>query len=44
MDSFNGSLTESLLKGTHSQIMIAKFLMPVNTLRRIVVAVQTKAE
>ncbi len=44
MDSFYGSLTESLLKGTHRQIMIAKFLMPVNTLRRIVVAVPPKAE
>jgi len=44
MDSFFGTMTESLLKGTHRQIMIAKFLMPVNTLRRIVVAVPPKAE
>ena len=44
MDSFFGSRTEALLKGTHRQIMIAKLLMPVNTLRRIVVAVPEKAE
>ena len=44
MDSFFGSMTENLLKGTHRQIMIAKLLMPVNTLRRIVVAVPDKAE
>ena len=39
MDSFFGTMTENLLKGTNRQIMIAKLLMPVNTLRRIVVAV-----
>lgn len=44
MDSFFGNLTESLLKGTNRQIMITKLLMPVNTLRRIVVAVPDKAE
>lgn len=44
VDSFFGSLTENLLKGTHRQIMIAKFLMPVNTLRRVIVAVPAKAE
>ena len=44
MDSFFGTMTENLLKGTHRQIMIAKLLMPVNTLRRIVVAVPEKAE
>ncbi len=44
MDSFFGSITENLLKGTHRQIMIAKLLMPVNTLRRIVVAVPDKSE
>lgn len=44
MDSFFGTMTENLLKGTHRQIMIAKFLMPVNTLRRIVVAVPPKSE
>lgn len=44
MDSFLGSMTENLLKGTHRQIMIGKFLIPVNTLRRIIVAVPPKAE
>ena len=44
MDSFFGTKTENLLKGTNRQIMIAKLLMPVNTLRRIVVAVPDKAE
>lgn len=44
MDTFFGTMTENLLKGTHRQIMIAKLLLPVNTLRRIVVAVPDKAE
>jgi len=44
VDSFWGPTTENLIKGTHHQVMIAKFLMPVNTLRRIVVAVPPKAE
>jgi Kef-type K+ transport system membrane component KefB/nucleotide-binding universal stress UspA family protein len=44
MDSFFGNLTDNLLKGTHRQVMIAKLLMPANTLRRIVVAVPDKAE
>lgn len=44
MDSFFGTMTENLLKGTNRQIMIAKLLMPVNTLRWIVVAVPDKAE
>lgn len=44
VDSFLGSLTENLLTGMHRQIMIVKCLMPVNTMRRIVVAVPPKAE
>jgi Kef-type K+ transport system membrane component KefB/nucleotide-binding universal stress UspA family protein len=44
VDSFFGHLAESLLKGTHREVMIGKFLMPVNTLRRIIVAVPPKAE
>ncbi len=44
IDSFFGTMTENLLKVTNRQIMIAKLLMPVNTLRRIVVAVPDKAE
>lgn len=44
VDSFFGATAENLVKGTHRQIMIAKCLMPINTLRRIVVAVPPKAE
>jgi nucleotide-binding universal stress UspA family protein len=44
VDSFFGSLTENLVKGSHREVMIARFLMPVNTLRRIIVAVPPKAE
>lgn len=44
VDSFLGTMTENLLKGTHRQVMIVKCLMPVNTLRRIIVAVPPKAE
>lgn len=44
VDSFFGNLSESLLKGTHREVMIAKFLMPVNTLRRIIIAIPPKAE
>lgn len=44
MDSFLGSLTERLLEETQRQVMITKLLIPVNTLRRIVVAVPEKAE
>ena len=44
LDSFFGNLADSLLKGLHREVMIAKFLMPVNTLRRIIIAVPPKAE
>lgn len=44
VDSFFGNLAENLLKGTFREVIIAKFLMPVNTLRRINVAVPPKAE
>ncbi len=44
MDSFLGTMTENLLKATGRQLMILKCLMPVNTSRRIVVAVPSKAE
>ena len=44
VDSFFGMLTESLLKGLHREVMVARFLMPINTLRRIIVAVPPKAE
>lgn len=44
LDSFLGNFTQSLLKGTYRQIMIVKCLVPVNVLRRIVVAVPPQAE
>ncbi|WP_300900966.1 cation:proton antiporter [uncultured Bacteroides sp.] len=44
VDSFFGSLAENLLKGLHREVMIAKFLMPINTIRRINIAVPPKAE
>ena len=44
LDSFFGNLTENILAGTHRQVMIAKLLIPVNTLRKIVVAVPAEAE
>lgn len=44
VDSFLGTMTENLLKGMHRQVMIVKCLMPVNTLRRMIVAVPPKAE
>ncbi|MCR4765753.1 MAG: cation:proton antiporter [Bacteroidaceae bacterium] len=44
MDSFYGKVTENLLKSVHREIIVAKFLMPLNTIRRIVVAVPPKAE
>lgn len=44
VDSFFGNLTENLLKNTYLQVMVARFQMPVNTLRRIIVAVPPKAE
>ena len=39
VDSFFGMLAENLLKGLHREVMIAKFLMPINTIRRINIAV-----
>ena len=44
VDTFFGNLAESLLKGTRREVMIAKFLIPVNTLRRINIAIPPKAE
>ena len=44
VDSFFGNLTENLLKNTYLQVMVVRFQMPVNTLRRIIVAVPSKAE
>lgn len=44
IDSFFGSLTESLLKGTFRQVLIARYLVPTNTISRIHVSVPPKAE
>ena len=44
MDSFYGKVTENILKSVHREVIVAKFLMPLNTIRRIVVAVPPKAE
>lgn len=44
VDSFFGMLAENLLKGLHREVMIAKLLMPINTIRRIIIAVPPKAE
>lgn len=43
-DSFFGVITENILKGTHSEVMIVRSIIPPNTWRRIVVAVPPKAE
>jgi len=44
LDSFLGSFAQSILKGTHRQMMVVKCLIPANTMRRIMVAVPPKAE
>lgn len=44
LDSFFGSLTGNLLKGTFREVIVARLLVPVNTLRSIIVVVPSKAE
>ena len=44
LDSFLGNFAQSILKGTHRQLMIIKCVIPVNTMRRIMVAVPPNAE
>ena len=44
IDSFFGKLTEGLLKGTYREVMIARYLMPSTTIRKIHVAVPPQAE
>ena len=44
LDSFLGNFAQRILKGTHRQLMIVKCLMPINTMRRLMVAVPPKAE
>lgn len=43
-DTLFGNLTGALLEDLYQEVMIARFLMPVNTLRRIVVTIPAKAE
>ena len=44
VDSFFGTITANLLKGIHREVIIAKLLIPLNTVKRIVVAVPPNAE
>ncbi len=44
VDTFFGNITTNVVKGTARQLMIVKCLIPVNTLRRIIVAVPENAE
>ena len=44
VDSFFGQKTMSLINSMNKQIFIVKAIMPVNTLRRIIVAVPSRAE
>ena len=44
IDSFFGNLTESLVKGSHKEILIARYLIPATTIRKMHVAVPPKAE
>ena len=43
-DSYFGMLAGNLLKGLNCEIIISKSLIPVNTIKRIVIAVPPKAE
>ena len=44
LDSFFGSLTANLLKGTYREVLVARLMMPVNTIKSILVVVPSKAE
>lgn len=44
LDSFFGALTNNLLKGTNLEVMVARFTMPVNTVKNMVVIVPPRAE
>lgn len=44
IDSFFGEKLIRLLKSTYSMVVISRFYIPVNTIRRLVVAVPDKAE
>lgn len=44
VDSFYGRFAQGLVEGTARQIIIVNYLVPVNTVRRIIVAVPEQAE
>lgn len=44
LDSFFGALTNNLLKGTNLEVMVARFTMPLNTVKGISVIVPPGAE
>ncbi len=44
LDSFFGSLTGNLLKGTNREVIVARLMMPVNTMKGIVAIVPPRAE
>ena len=44
IDSFFGNLTESLLKGTSREVMVARYMIPPTTVSKIHVAVPPRAE
>lgn len=43
-DSFLGGITADILAGTGRQVIVLKYLMPVNVVHRIIVAIPAKAE
>jgi Kef-type K+ transport system membrane component KefB len=43
-DSFFGAKTDNLLKATNQMILVSKSIQPINTIKRLVVAVPAKAE
>lgn len=43
-DSFLGGTTTDIINGTHRQVVIMKYLMPINVAHRIIVAIPEKAE
>ena len=44
LDSFFGALTNNLLKGTNLEVMVARLIMPVNTVKDMTVLVPPQAE
>lgn len=44
LDSFFGNLTNNLLKGTGREVIVTRFMVPVNTVKNIVAVVPANAE